>query len=210
MLVEPPSRSTPPIPPRPAVSRSRGQAATLHVDLGAELKTAVRAAAQRAGMRPSDWVRSQLAASVAAAEVSDSEAEQGRAAGSDRAQAESTDLFGSPRAHQLTLQPEDIEALDRVVTSGGFRSRPAALRFLLRQHESAQGQAALRELPRSIPALAESNMTLQLAVRMTGAAAAAGGVAVGLDPTLRSDIAAHIERAARVVAALQPLLAPRR
>lgn len=181
---------------------SRGKAATLHVDLGEDLKAAVLVAAQRAGMRPSDWVRGQLAAAVDGGG-------QGRAVPDVEPQRPSADLFASARVHQLTLQPRDVEQLDGVAAAGGFRSRPAALRFVLRQHACADGQAALRQLPKSIPALAESNVTLQAAVRL-----AAGLISVSpgatLEPALRRDIGEHMVRASRVVAALQPLLAARR
>lgn len=183
---------------------SRGKASTLHVDLGEDLKAAVLAAAQLAGMRPSDWVRSQLAAAAVVERGG-----QGRAVPDVEPQRPSADLFASARVHQLTLQPRDVEQLDGVAAAGGFRSRPAALRFVLRQHACADGHAALRQLPQSIPALAESNVTLQAAVRL-----AAGLISVSpgatLEPALRRDIGEHMVRASRVVAALQPLLAARR
>jgi hypothetical protein len=184
----------------------RGQAATLHVDLGQSLKTAVRQAAERAGMRPSDWVRSQLAAAVDHLEPEPSDEPKP----SGRTSATIADLLGDSRVHQLNLQPEDIEQLDRVAASGGFRTRPAALRFLLRVQGSPEALTALRQLPQTIPVLTESNVSLQLAVRL---AQVVGGNPVqgnGLDPALRREIAAHLERASRVIAALQPLLDTRR
>lgn len=215
--VQPSGRSS-----RASRPNSRGSASTLHVDLGEELKSSVLAAAQRAGMRPSDWVRSQLKAAATAAPTTASTfsaanagaqadaSKQGRAHGRDLPGRASEDLFTSPRTHQLTLQAEDLEPLDRVASAGGFRSRPAALRFLLRHHDNAQSLAALRALPQTIPALAESNMALQLAVRMAQAVGFAGDAGAGADPALRRDIQAHMDRAARVVAALQPLLSARK
>ncbi len=196
---------------RPA--SSRGKAATLHVDLGEELKSAVRAAADRAGMRPSDWVRSQLAAAVDGGEVSGAEPKEPVEAQSNYSSGStSPDLFASARIHQLTLQPEDIDQLDRVAAAGGFRSRPAALRFLLRAHDSAEGRAALRRLPETLPALIEGNVTLQSAVRLAAGFSSLDPSAppCGLDSSTRREISVHMERASRVVAALLPLLAPRR
>ena len=197
---------------RPA--SSRGKAATLHVDLGEELKSAVRAAADRAGMRPSDWVRSQLSAAVEGRSLCG--LDEGSAPSPDPSPAVwPADPSSRARIHQLTLQPEDIDQLDRIAAAGGFRSRPAALRFLLRAHGSKEGQTALRRLPETVPALIEANVTLQTAVRLAAGFAslepAGSRVASGaLDPAVRREISAHLERASQVVAALQPLLAPRR
>lgn len=208
------SRTSPPLAvDRPA--SSRGKAAALHVDLGEELKSAVRAAAGRAGMRPSDWVRSQLSAAVEGRSLPGVDHEGSAASPDSRPAAWPADPSSGDRIHQLTLQPEDIDQLDRIASAGGFRSRPAALRFLLHAHVSKEGQAALRRLPETVPALVEANVTLQTAVRLAAGFASlepAGsrGASGVPDPAVRREISAHLERASRVVAALQPLLAPRR
>lgn len=166
-------------------------------------------------MRPSDWVRSQLSAAVEGRSLPGVDREGSAPSPDVSPSVWPTDPSSSARIHQLTLQSEDIDQLDRVAAAGGFRSRPAALRFLLRAHGSKEGHAALRRLPETVPALIEANVTLQTAVRLAAGFASlqpAGsrGSSGALDPAVRREISAHLERASRVVAALQPLLAPRR
>ena len=146
-----------------SVPSSRGQAAIVHVDLGADLKSAVFEAALKAGVRPSEWMRSQLALAVSAVESRP----QGQSEAALRRRHVSTesDQTSASKAHQLSLQSDDLAWLEEIAQSGGFRSRPAALRYALRVLASVEGLAALRQLPNSVPLLVESNITLQAAVR---------------------------------------------
>jgi Arc/MetJ-type ribon-helix-helix transcriptional regulator len=187
---------------------SRGQAAIVHVDLGADLKSAVCAAAHHAGVRPSEWMRSQLAQAVSAAEPRP--ADRPGSGPRHRCTPEASGQIVAPKAHQLSLQSNDLAWLDQIAQAGGFRSRPAALRFALRALASAEGLAALKQLPAAIPALVQSNMSLQAAVRARQLLPETHEPSrqIGFDSaTLRREIAEHLEKVSRLVAALQPLLA---
>jgi hypothetical protein len=218
------------LPSVPATTRSR--ACTLHVDLGEDLKQAVLAAAAGAGVKPSDWVRSQLSAAVGGDAAAATIEAQPRGPQSLQRHLSTPTSADGPQAdtyrtHQLSLQPDDIDQLDRVVQAGGFRSRPAALRYVLRVQADPQALSALRHLGSAIPALVDSNTVLQSAIRLEAALGAAfaetgrhqfrGGAAhhpavraadTTADP-LRRDLQEHLQTVARVIAALQPLLARR-
>ena len=187
---------------------SRGQAAVVHVDLGADLKAAVCAAAQQQGVRPSEWMRSQLAQAVSAAEPDTHE--QGDS-GPRRRAPKGLGPAVAPKTHQLSLQTDDLTWLDQIAQAGGFRSRPAALRYALRVLAAPDSLAALRQLPQSIPALVQSNMTLQTAVRLRNLLPVGGEGQSRLEAednaALRREIAQHLEAVSRLLAALQPLLA---
>ena len=198
---------------RQSASTSRGQSAALHVDVGPEIKAAVREAAQRAGVRPSDWVRSCLARALleqgTAGSVDEVPARDrhvdGQSTGSTR------DLFAASRPHQLSLQADDVEQLDRVAEAAGCRSRPAAVRYALRVMSTQESLAGLRQLPRTMAALVDSNVALQSAARLAAAfdEAAPGWQRAGgaMDPAVLRQLPGHLEQAARVLAALRPLLA---
>jgi Arc/MetJ-type ribon-helix-helix transcriptional regulator len=219
---------TTPTPPDSASASTRSRAATLHVDLGEDLKQAVRLAAERAGVKPSDWVRTQLSAAVAA----DAPAPAGEdpiRKSADRLRQTFTSALRPEelepnRTHQLSLQGEDVDQLDRVVTAGGFRSRPAALRYVLRLQTDAQALGAFRQLSATVPALIDSNMALHSAIRLEAAFAEAAVTRAGSGevghrgapvaggsrlPTLNRELQDHLQAAARVIAALQPLLVRR-
>ena len=194
-------------PMQPAIRRA--QASTLHVDLGEELKSAVVAAAAQAGLRPSEWVRSQLA--QAAKAVDSSDRNQPDSGPRRRGAFEPSGQAVEPKTHQLSLQTDDLAWLDQIAQAGGFRSRPAALRYALRVLASSECLAALKQLPHAIPTLVQSNMTLQTAVRLRNLLPLDGGVQSRLEAednaALRREIAQHLEDVSRLVAALQPLLA---
>lgn len=193
--------------PMPPASR-RAQASTLHVDLGEELKSAVVAAAAQAGLRPSDWVRSQLAQ---AAMVTVSDDRNLPDSGPRRRAPKGSGPAPEPKTHQLSLQTDDLTWLDQIAQAGGFRSRPAALRYALRVFAAPESLAALKQLPRTIPALVQSNMTLQTAVRLRNLLPLSGDGHSRLEAennaALRREIAGHLVEVSRLIAALQPLLA---
>ena len=186
----------------------RAQASTLHVDLGEGLKSAVAAAAAQAGLCPSEWVRSQLAQAANLAYSSDRNQPD---SGPRRSRAfEPSGQAAEPKTHQLSLQTDDLGWLDQIAQAGGFRSRPAALRYALRVLANSESLAALKQLPQAIPALVQSNMTLQTAVRLRNLLPLGGNEQSRLDAednlALRREIAKHLEDVSRLVAALQPLL----
>jgi Arc/MetJ-type ribon-helix-helix transcriptional regulator len=187
---------------------SRGLAATVHVDLGADLKSAVCAAALQAGVRPSEWMRSQLAQAVSADALRPPE--KPLSAPQRRRPSEASGPGSGTKSHQLSLQCEDLHWLDQVAQAGGFRSRPAALRYALRVLAADEGVEALKRLPETIPMLVHSNMTLQSALRAyrsLGSDAHEQSRFNDQDTrTLRQKIGEHLEHVARLVAALQPLL----
>lgn len=198
---------------RQSTATSRGQSAALHVDVGPEIKAAVREAARREGVRPSDWVRSCLARALLERGKAGSLEEvpsRGQAA-DELSRGTTRDLFAASRVHQLSLQADDVEQLDRVAEAAGFRSRPAALRYALRVMSTQESLAGLRQLPRAMAALVDSNVALQSAARLAAAfdAVAPGGQRSGggMDPAVLRQLPGHLEQAARVLAALRPLLA---
>jgi hypothetical protein len=197
-----------PISPKPSPN-ARGQAAIVHVDLGADLKSAVCAAAQRAGMRPSEWIRSQLAKAVTAAEPGFQK--QDESGLRRRHPSAASGPAAEPKTHQLSLQSDDLAWLDQIALAGGFRSRPAALRYALRVLANPDSLVALKQLPQAIPALVQSNMTLQTAVRLRNLLPLDGRAQSRLEAedkaALRREITQHLQEVSRLVAALQPLLA---
>lgn len=196
---------------------ARGRASTLHVDVGEDLKSEIAMAAAHAGLRPSDWVRLALSAAVSGCAGSpDSHLEPPTRP--DRSPGLPRSGVAAPRErpeiHLLTLQPKDIELLDVLAKAGGFRSRPAALRFALKVLcTDAGAAAAFRELPRAIQALVDSNVALQSCARLAAGLDQLQGMGKGgsgFDPELRRLIRENLELASRAIGALQPLLAGRR
>ncbi len=188
---------------------TRGQAAIVHVDLGADLKSAVCSAAMQAGVKPSEWMRSQLAHAFSAAEPGlpaqpepDLRRRRGPAACAPTA---------ASKSHQLGLQADDLAWLDQIARAGGFRSRPAALRYALRLLASDEGLEALNQLPTVTLMLVKSNMTLQTALRLpdTFPSEALGQTQLEAKDklSLRREIGAHLELVSQLLAALRPLLA---
>lgn len=110
----------------------------------------------------------------------------------------------------IHLAPADIELLDQLVAAGGLRSRPAALRFLLRTLRLADTRRALSQLPRTVVALMESNLQLQLSLQRLGRLAQSPHetrIGAADSQALRREVRQHLEEVAHVLAALRPLLA---
>jgi len=176
-------------------SGTRGRSA-IHVDLGDALKADLAAAAGRAGQSPSDWVRATLRRAVDAQSPAVeplAPVQPGRSGFPEDA----------PRPVAVHLAADDIAFIDAAMEAGGFRSRPAALRFLLRAAAVDQGAAvlALTALPELLPRLADANIELRAAARRLLAAEPASAGA------LWKQIDAHLLLTAQALAALRPLLA---
>jgi hypothetical protein len=101
------------------------------------------------------------------------------------------------------MAADDIALIDSAVDAGGFRSRPAALRFLLRAAAVDKGAAvrALIGLPELLPRLADANIELRAAARRLQAAEPASAGA------LWKQVDAHLVLTAQALAVLRPLLA---
>ncbi len=176
-------------------SGTRGRSA-IHVDLGDALKADLAAAAGRAGQSPSDWVRATLLRAVDAQSPAVeplAPMQPGRSSFAEDA----------PRPVAVHLAADDIAFIDAAMEAGGFRSRPAALRFLLRAAAVEQGAAvlALTALPELLPRLADANIELRAAARRLLAAEPASAGA------LWKQVDAHLVLTAQALAALRPLLA---
>lgn len=215
-----------------AVPKTR--AVTLHVDVGPSLKQAVVAAAASSGVRPSDWVRAALQRAVAVTSPVDLDPARSQPAGSApqggppwralrpasatlsprAATSVGAPAAGMDSARSVTdirLAPDDVLLLDEIVQRAGFRSRAAALRYLLRvlrREGGPEAVDALAQLPATIPALTDSNIMLQRLLSLlpqseAGQGAPAREVLPVLDPLA---VRAHLEAVSRVLAALRPLL----
>lgn len=197
---------------------ARGRASTLHVDVGEDLKSEIAMAAAQAGQRPSDWVRLTLSAAVSSGRAGSLNSRVEPPAQRDRSRIASRLCAAvpseRPEIHLLTLQPRDIELLDVLAKAGGFRSRPAALRFALKVLcTDASAASAFKELRRAIPALVDSNIALQSCARLAAGLDQLQGVGKGgsgFDPELRRLIRENLELASRAIGALRPLLAGQR
>lgn len=176
-------------------SGTRGRSA-IHVDLGDALKADLAAAADRAGQSPSDWVRATLRRAVDA----QSPAVEPLA---PMPPGRSSFAEDASRPVAVHLAADDIAFIDAAMEAGGFRSRPAALRFLLRAAAVDQGAAvrSLTALPELLPRLADANIELRAAARRLLAAEPASAGA------LWKQVDAHLVLTAQALAALRPLLA---
>lgn len=194
-----------------APSSSRSRAATLHVDLGEGLKADVLTAAAAAGSTPSDWVRAALRR--AAEEQSVNGAGPGSKS-SDKVvplrplSGPATPSTPGTRPIAVHLAADDVALIDDVVAASKFRTRPAAVRFVLRavlaDGEGGDALAALAELPRAVPALAAANIELRVATRRLESHASHDASA------LCQLVEQHLHSASKVLAALRPLLSARR
>lgn len=191
------------------------QRSTLHVDVGPELSARVRAAAAAGGRTPSEWTRELLQRELA------------REAGS----------AGSPHPRPLTEPPAPTHAapgrlildaelarlLQQVQVEGDFRTRPAALRLVLR-HFIGQGSSRTTEpvdatpLKDGVAALMRSNHELLPIVKDINEIARSLNA---LDGRFRNTetknlqvmaqaVRDHVEQAARVVSTIRALVTPQK
>ena len=137
--------------------RQASQRATLHVDVGPELSARVRAAAAAGGRTPSEWTREllqrELAQDAASADTGQSQLHTG------------PEVSASAAPGRLVLDAELANLLHQVQVQGQFRTRPAALRLVLR-HFIGQGSTPTAEhvdaapLKDGVAALMRSNHEL--------------------------------------------------
>lgn len=198
-----------------ARAASRSRAATVHVDLGEVLKADVLAAAEKAGATPSDWMRTALRRAVD---------EQASGSGPGSLRPEHDECFGlqgrevrNPSADQAAARPiavhlaaDDVALIDQVVDAAYFRTRPAAVRYVLRTVLGGGGPGldALAQLPGAILVLAAANVELRAAVRRLESRSETR--AFDSTAELGRVVDRHLQTASGVLQALRPLLSAQR
>ena len=192
--------------------RQASQRATLHVDVGPELSARVRAAAAAGGRTPSEWTREllqrELAQDTASADTVQSQLRPGP-------------VSASAAPGRLVLDAELASLLLQVQTQGQFRTRPAALRLVLR-HFIGQGSMTTAEpvdatpLKDGVAALIRSNHELLPIGKNIGQIAKSlnamhGGFRSTDSKNLQvfaQAVREHVEQAARVVSKVRALVTP--
>jgi hypothetical protein len=187
------------------------QRSTLHVDLGAQLSAGLRTAAAAIDRTPSQWTRELIQRQLNAA-ASSPAPKPGQATGDKPAR--------KARVGHMDLDAELASMLDEVTAQGHFRSRPAALRLVLRQF-LGKGQAVAvpidaAPLKDAVAALMRSNHELvpigtnlnQIAKQLN----ALQGVFKTADAkqltVFVGEVRGHVDKAARLAADLGALLTP--
>ena len=193
--------------------RQASQRATLHVDVGPELSARVRAAAAAGGRTPSEWTRELLQRELAQEAASADPGHQ--------------QLHTWPEASEsaapgrLVLDAELASLLHKVQTQGQFRTRPAALRLVLR-HFIGQGSTPTAEpvdatpLKDGVAALMRSNHELlPIGKNINQIAKSLNAMHGGFRNTdtrnlqvFAQAVREHVEQAARVVSTLRALVTP--
>jgi hypothetical protein len=192
--------------------RQASQRATLHVDVGPELSARVRAAAAAGGRTPSEWTRELLQRELAQeAALADTGHQQ---------------IYPGPDASaaapgRLVLDAELASLLQQVQAQGQFRTRPAALRLVLR-HFIGQGPTPAAEsvdatpLKDGVAALMRSNHELlPIGKNINQIAKSLNAMQGGFRNTdtknlqvFAQAVREHVEQAARVVATIRALVTP--
>ncbi len=192
--------------------RQASQRATLHVDVGPELSARVRAAAAAGGRTPSEWTRELLQRELAQEAASADTAHQQVHPGPDASAA---------APGRLVLDAELASLLQQVQVQGQFRTRPAALRLVLR-HFIGQGQTPAAEsvdatpLKDGVAALMRSNHELlPIGKNINQIAKSLNAMQGGFRNTDTKNLQVfaqavrdHVEQAARVVATIRALVTP--
>ena len=192
--------------------RQASQRATLHVDVGPELSARVRAAAAAGGRTPSEWTRELLQRELAQESASADASQQPLHAGTEESAA---------APGRLVLDAELASLLQQVQTQGQFRTRPAALRLVLR-HFIGQGSTPAAELVDATPlkdgvaALMRSNHELlPIGKNINQIAKSLNAMHGGFRNTdtknlqvFAQSVRQHVEQAARVVATIRALVTP--
>ena len=191
--------------------RQASQRATLHVDVGPELSARVRAAAAAGGRTPSEWTRELLQRELAQ-----------EAASADAGHQQQTGPDASAAAPgRLVLDAELASLLQQVQTQGQFRTRPAALRLVLR-HFIGKGSTPTAEpvdatpLKDGVAALMRSNHELlPIGKNINQIAKSLNAMHGGFRNTdtrnlqvFAQAVREHVEQAARVVSTLRALVTP--
>ena len=193
--------------------RQASQRATLHVDVGPELSARVRAAAAAGGRTPSEWTREllqrELAQEAASADTGHSQLHAG------------LEASASVAPGRLVLDAELASLLQQVQVQGQFRTRPAALRLVLR-HFIGQGSTPAAEsvdatpLKDGVAALMRSNHELlPIGKNINQIAKSLNAMQGGFRNTdtknlqvFAQAVREHVEQAARVVASIRALVTP--
>ena len=191
--------------------RQASQRATLHVDVGPELSARVRAAAAAGGRTPSEWTRELLQRELAQ-----------EAASADTVHQQQSGPDASAAAPgRLVLDAELASLLLQVQVQGQFRTRPAALRLVLR-HFIGQGPTPAAEsvdptpLKDGVAALMRSNHELlPIGKNINQIAKSLNAMHGGFRNTdtknlqvFAQAVREHVEQAARVVATIRALVTP--
>ena len=188
------------------------QRATLHVDVGPELSARVRAAAAADGRTPSEWTRELLQRELAQAAASADTGRQEIHPGPDASAA---------APGRLVLDAELASLLQQVQLQGQFRTRPAALRLVLR-HFIGQGPTLAAEsvdatpLKDGVAALMRSNHELlPIGKNINQIAKSLNAMQGGFRNTdtknlqvFAQAVREHVEQAARVVSTIRALVTP--
>jgi hypothetical protein len=192
--------------------RQASQRATLHVDVGPELSARVRAAAAAGGRTPSEWTRELLQRELAQEAASADTAHQQVHPGPEASAA---------APGRLVLDAELASLLQQVQAQGQFRTRPAALRLVLR-HFIGQGPTPAAEsvdatpLKDGVAALMRSNHELlPIGKNINQIAKSLNAMQGGFRNTdtknlqvFAQAVREHVEQAARVVAVIRALVTP--
>ena len=194
--------------------KQASQRATLHVDVGPELSARVRAAAAAGGRTPSEWTRELLQRELAQEPASAD-------TGHQQLHAETEASAAAPG--RLVLDAELASLLQQVQTQGQFRTRPAALRLVLR-HFIGQGSTPAAEpvdatpLKDGVAALMRSNHELlPIGKNINQIAKSLNAMHGGFRNTDTKNLQVfahavreHVEQAARVVTTIRALVTPHR
>ena len=192
--------------------RQASQRATLHVDVGPELSARVRAAAAAGGRTPSEWTRELLQRELTQEAASADTGHQQQKSGPDASAA---------APGRLVLDAELASLLQQVQAQGQFRTRPAALRLVLR-HFIGQGPTPAAEsvdatpLKDGVAALMRSNHELlPIGKNINQIAKSLNAMQGGFRNTdtrnlqvFAQAVREHVEQAARVVATIRALVTP--
>ena len=184
--------------------------ARLDVDVGPELSARVRAAAAAGGRTPSEWTRELLQRELAP-----------EAASADSGHLQQTGPDASVAPGRVVLDAELASLLQQVQVQGQFRTRPAALRLVLR-HFIGQGPTPAAEpvdatpLKDGVAALMRSNHELlPIGKNINQIAKSLNAMQGGFRNTdtknlqiFAQAVREHVEQAARVVASIRALVTP--
>jgi len=198
--------------------RQASQRATLHVDVGPELSARVRAAAAAGGRTPSEWTRELLQRELA----------QETASVDTGLQQQSGPDASAAAPGRLVLDAELASLLQQVQAQGQFRTRPAALRLVLRHFlGQAQGEGQgttpttadpvdATPLKDGVAALMRSNHELlPIGKNINQIAKSLNAMHGGFRNTDTKNLQAfaqavreHVEQASRVVSTIRALVTP--
>lgn len=180
--------------------------ATLHVDVGSDLKARLRAAAAALGRTPSQWTLELIQRELASA----------------AAPATGTTPVGVAKPSRVVLDAELASLLEQVRERGQFRTRPATLRLVLKTflgHEPAASQRIdAAPLKDAVAALMRSNHELlpigtninQIAKSLHAMQGAFGAGDAAQLASFVGSVRAHVDVASRLTADLRGLLTPHR